>query len=140
MNNATFVIREFRPPDQEDVIKLWDKCRLTVPQNDPRTDIEKKVQFQPQWFFVGILDGRLISSMMVGYEGHRGWINYLAVLPDFQRRGFGRKMMEKAEFVLREVGCPKINLQVRKSNTSVIQFYEACGYSEDAVTSLGKRL
>lgn len=140
MTHAQFVIRKYHPSDEEDVIRLWDECGLIVPQNDPRRDIEKKVQFQPQWFFVGILDGRLISSMMVGYEGHRGWINYLAVLPSFQRRGYGRHMMERAESVLREAGCPKINLQVRKSNTSVIQFYKACGYSEDAVISLGKRL
>jgi ribosomal protein S18 acetylase RimI-like enzyme len=140
MTTAIFVIREYRSQDEEDVINVWNQCGLIVPQNDPRRDIEKKVQFQPQWFFVGILNGRLISSVMVGYEGHRGWINYLAVLPDFQRRGYGRRMMEKAESVLREAGCPKINLQVRKSNTSVIQFYVACGYSEDHVVSLGKRL
>ena len=77
---------------------------------------------------------------MAGYEGHRGWINYLAVLPEFQRQGYARLMMQKAEKVLKEMGCLKINLQVRDGNKAVIAFYTSMGYSNDHVISLGKSL
>ena len=77
---------------------------------------------------------------MGGYEGHRGWVNYLAVNPDFQRQGFGRQIMAHLENKLVELGCPKINLQVRMGNTSALIFYDRIGYKEDRVVSLGKRL
>ena len=77
---------------------------------------------------------------MVGYEGHRGWINYLAVDPSKRRQGIGQQMMKAAEQHLNEQGCPKINLQVRSSNLEVIAFYESLGFSRDEVISLGKRL
>jgi ribosomal protein S18 acetylase RimI-like enzyme len=77
---------------------------------------------------------------MVGYEGHRGWINYLAVSPDHQRKGYGRLLMDEAERLLRKEGCPKINLQVRTTNAAVLAFYKALGYGQDEVVSLGKRL
>lgn len=77
---------------------------------------------------------------MVGYEGHRGWINYLAVLPQYQRQGFATQMIQEAEKILRSAGCPKINLQVRSSNTGVIEFYKAIGFKRDDVVSMGKRL
>ena len=77
---------------------------------------------------------------MAGYEGHRGWINYLAVAPEHQGKGLGRAMMAEAERLLREAGCPKINLQVRSANAKVIEFYRRLGYTVDDVVSLGKRL
>ena len=77
---------------------------------------------------------------MAGYEGHRGWLNYLAVAPQFQRRGFARAIVAEAERLLREAGCPKINLHVRHSNRDVIEFYRRIGYSVDDVVSMGKRL
>ncbi len=82
----------------------------------------------------------MVATVMVGYDGHRGWINYLAVAPNLQRQGVGRQLMAAAESRLRERGCPKINLQVRRSNRGVIAFYERLGFSEDDVVSLGKRL
>jgi ribosomal protein S18 acetylase RimI-like enzyme len=91
-------------------------------------------------FLVGLLDGKIVASVMVGYEGHRGWINYLAVSPDHQKRGFGKQMMEEAERFLRAEGCPKINLQVRTSNVEVLAFYRAIGFLKDDVVSMGKRL
>ncbi len=134
------LIRQYDPSDENAVIKLWHECGLVVPHNDPKTDIEKKMQFQPQWFFVGVVNGNISSTIMVGYEGRRGWINYLAVSPEFQRRGYGKQMMERAEVVLKKVGCLKINLQVRETNKEVIYFYKSLGYSEDNVISMGKRL
>ena len=77
---------------------------------------------------------------MAGYDGHRGWINYLAVDPDHQGSGFGRTIMERAERLLLDAGCPKINLQIRKDNAEAIAFYEKIGFREDAVVSFGKRL
>ncbi len=125
---------------QDAVIDLWRKCGLIVPQNDPAEDIRKKLDFQPELFFIGLLDGNVIGSIMAGYEGHRGWINYLAVVPEYQGRGYGRKLVQKAIDELRKIGCLKINLQVRKSNTSVIDFYKRLGFKEDDVVSLGMRL
>jgi len=77
---------------------------------------------------------------MVGYEGHRGWINYLAVLPEYQKKGYGRKLVEKAVEELTRLGCLKVNLQVRETNLYVIGFYKHLGFKDDHVTSLGKRL
>ncbi len=77
---------------------------------------------------------------MVGYEGHRGWINYLAVSPDCRRSGIATQMMQRAEEILSDVGCPKINLQIRESNRDVMAFYKHLGYANDRVVSLGKRL
>ena len=134
------IIRPYQIEDERDVINLWDKCNLIVPQNNPKEDIETKIAFQPELFFVGTLDDKIIAVIMVGYEGHRGRINYLGVLPEFQRKGYARLMMEKAEEVLRAMGCLKINLQVRKGNETVIAFYESIGYTNDHVISFGKRL
>lgn len=88
----------------------------------------------------GIPGGKIVGSVMAGYEGHRGWINYLAVAPRFRQQGYGRQLMEAAETLLRARGCPKINLQVRASNAEVVRFYEAIGFAVDDVVSFGKRL
>ena len=134
-------IRPYRDKDCEAVIALWRACRLVVPSNDPRTDILLKIRFQPGLFLVGYHEaGQLLATVMAGYEGHRGWINYLAVAPDHRRQAIGRQMMAAAETRLRALGCPKINLQVRRGNTAVIDFYRRIGFSEDDVVSLGKRL
>ena len=137
---SDFIIRKYAAADQYDVIDLWVQCGLVVPQNDPGRDIERKLKMNPEWFLVGEHDGNIIATCMIGYEGHRGWINYLAVAPRYRRRGFATRLMREAERILHQAGCPKINLQVRTSNTDVIEFYEAIGYSIDAVVSMGKRL
>ncbi len=133
-------VRPFAPGDEADVVRLWTDCGLIVPWNNPRRDIQRKLKVQPEMFLVGCLDGQLIATVMAGYEGHRGWINYLAVHPDHRRRGIGRRMMTEAEDRLRAAGCPKINLQVRGSNAAAIEFYERIGFRRDDVVSLGKRL
>ena len=134
------VIRVYCEADEAAVIELWRECGLVVPWNDPKDDIAQKVRTQPELFLVGLLDGRVVASVMAGYEGHRGWINYLGVSPELQGKGLGRKMMDAAEEELRKLGCPKINLQVRRSNRAVLAFYEHLGFSKDDVVSLGKRL
>ena len=133
-------IRPYRQADEADVIQLWKRCNLIVPQNDPADDIARKIKVQPELFLVGVRDDRIIASVMAGYEGHRGWINYLAVDPDFRRQGIGRFLMGAVEKELRKRGCPKINLQVRKSNAAVIKFYERIGFTVDDVVGLGKKL
>ena len=133
-------IQPFQETDTETVVALWQACGLTVPWNDPRKDIARKLKVGREFFLVGELDGRLIASAMGGYEGHRGWVNYLAVHPDFQGQGYGRLMMTAIEEKLLAIGCPKINLQVRASNEGVIRFYERIGYKQDHVVSFGKRL
>jgi ribosomal protein S18 acetylase RimI-like enzyme len=135
-----FQIVCYDPRYEQAVVDLWKECHLVVPQNDPVEDIRRKFAFQPDLFFVALLDGQLVGSIMVGYEGHRGWLNYLAVLPKYQKRDYGRKLVEKAIEELKELGCLKVNLQVRKNNTSVISFYEHLGFRDDNVVSLGLRL
>ncbi len=140
MRPQSFHIRPFQSADEAAVIELWKICGLVVPQNDPVADIARKLRVNPELFLVGEVEGQIVGSCMVGYEGHRGWINYLAVHPERRRQGLARKMMEHAEELLRAVGCPKINLQVRTTNAAVIAFYEALGFGVDEVVSLGKRL
>ena len=133
-------IRPYRATDEAGLIALWQACDLIKPQNDPRKDIARKLRVNPEWFLVGEWDGRIVAGVMAGYEGHRGWINYLAVDPAHRRAGLGRAMMAEAERLLRVAGCPKINLQIRTSNRGVIAFYRQLGFAADEVVSLGKRL
>lgn len=135
-----FEIVRYRSEFQAAVVELWEKCGLVVSQNDPVEDIGRKLEFQPDLFFVGLLDGRMAGSIMVGYEGHRGWINYLAVAPEFQKKGYGGMLVQKATYALKKMGCLKVNLQVRRGNSSVIEFYKRLGFKEDDVISLGMRL
>ena len=133
-------IRSFKPADEAAVIDLWRRCGLLRPWNDPHKDIARKLSVQPEWFLVGTIDEQIIATVMAGYDGHRGWINYLAVAPHYRRKRFGRAIMAEAERLLRDFGCPKINLQIRRDNLGAIRFYERIGFSEDAAVSYGKRL
>ena len=133
-------IRPYRITDEEAVINLWEICGLTRPWNNPKRDIERKLRVDPDLFLVGEVEGRLVAAAMAGYEGHRGWVNYLAVHPDYQGRGLGRRMMEEIEAKLIARGCPKINVQIRSDNEGVIAFYRRLGFRVDATVSMGKRL
>ncbi|MCK5310769.1 MAG: GNAT family acetyltransferase [Desulfobacteraceae bacterium] len=133
-------IRVYEKKDQEEVICLWKACGIVVPWSNPVDDIERKLMVNPELFLVGVFEEKIVASVMGGYEGRRGWINFLAVTPEYQRKGFGREIMLYVESLLKEKGCPKINLQVRETNTKVIAFYNAIGYGNDNVLSLGKRI
>ena len=133
-------IRSFTIEDEKAVIELWQKCDLVRSWNNPRADIARKLKVNPELFLVGILDGKIIAAAMGGYEGHRGWVNYLAIDPSYQRKGFGRQIMQDIEKRLLALGCPKVNLQVRTGNISALEFYNRIGYKDDNVISLGKRL
>jgi ribosomal protein S18 acetylase RimI-like enzyme len=133
-------IRPFADADEAQVIALWERCGLLRSWNDPKKDIARKRGVQPELFLVGVSEGAVVATAMAGYEGHRGWVNYLAVEPACRRRGFGRALMEEVERRLRELGCPKLNLQIRRDNLQAIAFYERLGFLDDAVVSFGKRL
>lgn len=132
-------IRAYKTKDKEEIISLWNECGLVVPQNDPAKDIERKLKVDPDLFLVGVDENGIVASVMGGYEGHRGWINYLAVKPSEQRKGYGRSIMQAVEALIKQKGCPKINLQVRTTNEAVIAFYATIGYGNDNVVGLGKR-
>ena len=133
-------IRPYQPADEPAVIALWLACGLVRPQNDPHKDIARKMKVNPEWFLVSEVGGQIVGTVMAGYEGHRGWINYLAVASSHQRGGLGRALMASAEQLLCAAGCPKVNLMVRTDNTGVIEFYRRIGFTPDKVVSLGKRL
>jgi ribosomal protein S18 acetylase RimI-like enzyme len=133
-------IRCYQPSDREAVVALWGQCGLLRPANDPFKDIDRKQKVRGDLFLVGTDAGQVVASVMVGYEGHRGWLNYLAVDPGHRQRGYGRLMVREAERLLAAEGCPKVNLQVRTANAEAIRFYKAIGYAQDEALSFGKRL
>lgn len=139
-SRAELSVREYGDGDGAAVVSLWEVCGLTRPWNDPHRDIERKLIVDDGLFWVGTVENEIVATIMGGYEGHRGWVNYLAVHPEWRGAGFGRQLMDEMETTLKRRGCPKINLQVRTSNEDVLKFYEAIGYSVDNVVSMGKRL
>jgi ribosomal protein S18 acetylase RimI-like enzyme len=133
-------IRPIEPGDEAAVVALWEACGLLRTWNDPHKDIRRKLAVRPEWFLVGVVDSIIVGVVMAGYDGHRGSINYLGVLPEYRRLDYGRTLMAAAEQLLREAGCPKINLMVRTGNQDVIEFYQRLGFTLDDVVCLGKRL
>ncbi len=133
-------LRPYAAADESAVVELWRRCELTRPWNDPHKDIQRKLTTQPELFLVGESGGRIIATIMAGYDGHRGWVNYLAVAPEHRAKGLGRRLMRHVEERLTDMGCPKLNMQVRASNADVLEFYRKIGYSIDDAVSLGKRL
>lgn len=134
------LIRSYRPTDQHEVIALWQACGLTRPWDDPQRDIARKLAEDAESFFVAEHASRVVGSAMVGYDGHRGWVYYVAVTAEHRRGGLGRRLMKHAEDRLVARGCAKLNLQVRSTNADVLDFYRQLGYTQDDVVSLGKRL
>jgi ribosomal protein S18 acetylase RimI-like enzyme len=137
---AEMHVRTYRPSDEAAVIDLWTRCGLVVPHNNPRADIARKLSASPELFFVGTFQTEIVATVMAGYDGHRGWLNYLAVSPGFQRRGYGRQLVAHAEAALLQRGCPKVNLQIRAANERAAAFYARLGFARDEVLSMGKRL
>jgi ribosomal protein S18 acetylase RimI-like enzyme len=134
------VVRSYHPDDRESLVRLWSACDLIRPWNDPNRDIDRKLAWDASRLLVIEHDTSVVGSVMVGYDGHRGWVNYLAVGPGYQRRGLGRILMQRAEELLGELGCAKLNLQIRSSNEAAIGFYRRLGYRVDESVSMGKRL
>ncbi|HUS96256.1 MAG TPA: GNAT family acetyltransferase [Hyphomicrobiaceae bacterium] len=133
-------VRPFEEPDRNAVIDLWQRCGLTRPWNDPSADIDLATRNPNAAILIGTINDSLTATIMTGFDGHRGWIYYLAIAPEHARNGHGRRMMAEAEQWLKQRGAPKAELMVRTENQSVIEFYRALGYDLQDVAVLGKWL
>jgi ribosomal protein S18 acetylase RimI-like enzyme len=112
------------------VIALWQACGLTRPWNDPTADIALARKGPNSAILIGRDGNAIVATAMVGHEGHRGWVYYVAVDPHRQGKGYGRAIMNAAEDWLRATGIEKLQLLVRPGNTQVKAFYESLGYGE----------
>src|SRR3954451_9575629 len=134
-------IRPFHESDEAEVIALWEIVfGYPSPHNDPATVIRHKLAVQRELFLVARLDGRLVGTVMGGYDGHRGWVYSLAVAPEARRRGVGTALMRHVERELAARGCPKVNLQILVSNAGTVEFYKKLGYAIEERVSMGKIL
>ena len=134
-------IRPYTETDESSVASLWERVFPdSPPWNDPRQDIRRKLSVQRELFLVAAIDGEVVGTAMGGFDGHRGWVYYVAVDPDRRRSGIGAALMDRVEQGLRERGCSKLNLQVRSGNTGAVRFYERLGFEVEDRVSMGKRL
>lgn len=134
-------VRTYADEDEEGVANLWREVFPDAPAwNRPEDDIRRKLAIQRELFLVAEQDGRIVGSAMAGYDGHRGWVYYVAVAPDRRRQGIGTALMDEVERGLARIGCPKLNLQVRADNEAVVAFYRRLGYAVEERISMGKRL
>lgn len=134
------LIRPLADGEQPAVIALWQACGLTRPWNDPAQDIERALGSPGSTLLVAELDAEIVGSVMTGYDGHRGWMYYLATHPSLQRRGVARSLVAAAEAWLRDRGCPKAQLMVRHGNEAALAFYDSLGYETQATHVLGRWL
>ena len=137
---ANMLIREIVSDDIDAVVALWVRCRLTRPWNDPVADIALARQGRNSTILIGYQGPKIVATAMVGCDGHRGWVYYLAVEPALQRNHLGRAMMQAAEAWLVHLGAPKIQLMVRSTNAQAMGFYEQLGYFREETVVWGKRL
>ena len=134
-------IRPYQEEDEAAVSRLWQQCFPDAPpHNRPAEDIRRKLAVQRELFLVAVFDEQLVGTAMAGYDGHRGWVYYVAVSPQSRRRGVGAALMKRVEEELAHLGCPKLNLQIRADNTAVLAFYMSLGYLVEERVSMGKRL
>lgn len=133
-------IQEISDADIQNVIELWEMCGLTRPWNDPAKDINFARKNNNSTILVGYLQNTLIASAMTGYDGHRGHAYYVSVNPEYQGRGYGRKLIKATEQWLTENGVWKINILIRNDNSKVIDFYKELGYEDGETIQLGKRI
>lgn len=136
----TVDIRPFHVADTEAVVALWQTTGLTRPWNNPYQDINRKLAVQPELFLVAVADSDVVGSVMAGYDGHRGWLYYLASDPERRGQGIARSLVREAEDRLLEMGCPKVQLMVRPENGVAQGFYDALGYEPFEIWATGKRL
>jgi ribosomal protein S18 acetylase RimI-like enzyme len=134
-------IRPYEDEDEAQVVALWATVFPGDPgRNEPAALIERKRRVQRDLFLVGEMEDRVVCAVMGGYDGFRGWVYHLAVAPAHRRKGLGATMMAAVEERLRALGCPKVNLQVRATNTEVVSFYRSLGYQAEERVSMGKVL
>lgn len=134
-------VRSYRAADANAVARLWDEVfRNDRPWHEPLADVRRKEAQRDELLLVGVVDDDVVATILIGYDGHRGWLYRVAVAESQRRRGFGRAMVAAAEQRLRALGCPKLNLQVEGSNRAVVGFYERLGYAVEDRVSMGKPL
>jgi ribosomal protein S18 acetylase RimI-like enzyme len=134
-------IRPFLAADHAAVVALWREVFPDDPPwNEPSEMIRRKATVQPELFLVARDGGRVIGTVLAGFDGVRGWIHHLAVDPSVRRRGVASALMRAAEEGLAKHGCPKVNLQVRATNAAVIALYRRIGYEVEERVSMGKRM
>ena len=133
-----FQYRDLGPGDRAAAITLWEACGLTVPWNDPGTDFDRAISNETSKIIGGFNRKELIATVMTGYEGHRGWLYYVAVAPEYRRSGIAKQLIDAAEAWLKSLGAPKVMLMVRTGNTGADALYQALGYEVSDVTTYGK--
>lgn len=138
MTTGALTVREMADEDFDAVVEVWRASGVSRPWNDPATDIGFCRKSPHATILVGLLDGRLISTTMVGEDGHRGWAYYVATQPDLQGGGIGRAMMEAAERWLLGRGIWKLQLLVRSDNAQAKGFYERLGYQDTGAVCFQK--
>lgn len=133
-------IRKYVEPDCSQIIDLWnDIFRPTKYHNDPDRTIKMKNNHD-DLFYVAEFDNKIIGTVIIGFDGHRGWIYALAVKKEFQRKGIGTKLVDKAINVLRDLGCLKVNIQIMSNNSNVVNFYKKCDFEIEERISMGLKL
>lgn len=141
VERAPLLIRPFEQDDRQALEALWARVFADDPPwNAPGAMIDAKLQVQPELLLVGLVDADLVGAVMAGFDGVRGWIHHLAVAPEMRRRGIATQLVRAAEEGLREIGCAKVNLQVRATNAEVVAFYRSLGYDIEERVSMGRRL
>jgi len=138
--SESFTVRACAAEDCDAVVALWAACGLVVPWNDPAADFALALSKSSSTVLGAFEAGRLVATAMVGQDGHRGWIYYVAVDPALQGKGLGRRMVAEAEDWLAAAGMPKVQLLVRETNQRVLAFYERLGYARSPVTMMQKWL
>lgn len=133
-------ISPVRPDERDAVVALWDDAGLTRPWNDARSDLDRALQGTNSTVFAAREDGHLVGAAMVGHDGHRAWVYYVASSPERRGRGIGQALMAAAEGWARERDIPKLQFMVRDDNQEVLDFYAHLGYERQSVTVLGRRL
>lgn len=135
------ILRSYQSADHDAVVHLWASVFPNEPAHNAAEDvIARKLRVQPDLFYVAIVDDAVVGTVLAGYDGVRGWAHKLAVSPSCRRMGIASMLMRRAEQGLADIGCTKLNLQVRSSNAEVLKFYQALGYAVEEITSLGKHL
>jgi hypothetical protein len=134
------IVRAATPDDKASVVALWTRCGLTVPHNDPGVDFEFALGRSNSTVLVGLANGGIAASVMVGHDGHRGWLYYVAVDPTCREQGHGATIVAAGEDWLRRLGVPKVMLLIRETNTAVAAFYGRIGYEAIPRTVMQKWL
>ena len=134
-------IRPYCESDEAGAARLWREVFPDAPSwNEPEADIRRKLAVQPELFLVATVDSKIVGTVMAGYDGHRGWVHYLAISPERRTQGIGAALMAEVEERLGKMGCPKLNLQIRGTNKEAVAFYRKLGYNVEDRVSMAKHL